>query len=249
MAYKDVILNKLNPYVDNMDKHIEHDKGLLLLLVAFLDSTEKVITKLNITDNSMLLLKSKLSKFVPIFLEHIEKLLEDWLIGIRKQFIQDHDKIVSVRESNLGMNRISDVNNLYTAMPNDIFTFIQKQFDLISERLSGSHLFEVLKSTISRFNWIMNNLSEKAEKNITEIIQRGPIDNSIGFESILIYFNDFSEIINMYEDYFQDYVLQKVIATEEDEESKTPVKERANTILYSTYREILQSRQEMVRRL
>lgn len=163
-AYKEVILSKLNPYADNMDKHIEHDKGLLLLLVAFVNSTELVIEKLKIQDESMFELKAKLSKFVPLFLEHIEKLLEDWLIGIRKQFYKQANKILSVRESNIGVNRVSDVSNLWTKMPNDIFKFIQKQFDLIAERLSGSNLFEVLKSTISRFTWIMNNLSEKAEK-------------------------------------------------------------------------------------
>lgn len=61
--------------------------------------------------------------------------------------------------------------------------------------------------------------------------------------------NDFSEIINIYQESFQDYVIEKVVSNEKEEEKKNMVKERATTILYSTYREILQSRQDMVRRL
>jgi hypothetical protein len=163
-AYKSIILEKVQPYVANMDKIIENDKGILLLLVAFVDSSEEVLEKQKIDDDSLFALKAQLSRFIPVFLEHIEHLLEDWLIGIRKQFYKEYDKLVSFRESNVGLERISEVSRLWTNMPDDIYTFMQKQFDLVSERLSGNHLFEVLKSSISRFTWLMDNLLEKAEK-------------------------------------------------------------------------------------
>jgi hypothetical protein len=163
-AYKDVILMKINPYVENMDRLIENgDKGLLLLLVAFVDSSEEILIHLNIEDDALYAIKAQLSRFVPVFLEHIEALLEDLLIGIRKQFYQQYDKIISMRESNIGLERQSEIEKLWTTMPDDIFVFIQKQFDLVSDRLSGSHLFEVLKSSVSRITWLMNNLLEKAE--------------------------------------------------------------------------------------
>jgi hypothetical protein len=163
-AYKDVILQKINPYVNNMDKLIEDDKGLLLLLVAFVDSSEEILVKFEIQDDTLFNLKAQLSKFVPVFLEHIEHLLEDWLIGIRKQFYKQYDKLLSLRESKIGLERASEIGRLWTTMPDDIFTFIQKQFDLVADRLSGNHLFEVLKSSISRFTWLLENLLEKAEK-------------------------------------------------------------------------------------
>ena len=159
----------VSPYVDNMDKLIENDKGLLLLLVAFSDSSGDVLEKLKIQDDSLFNLKVNLSRFVPTFLEHIEHLLEDWLIGARKQFYKQYDRILSVRESNIGLERMSEVGNLWTSMPNDIFTFIQRQFDLVAAKLSGNHLFEVLKISISKFTWLMSNLSEKSEKVMTSI--------------------------------------------------------------------------------
>ena len=163
-AYKEIILKKISPYVDNMDKLIENDKGLLLLLVAFSDSSGEMLEKLKIQDDSLFNLKVSLSRFVPIFLEHIEHLLEDWLINARKQFYKQYDRILSVRESNIGLERMSEVGNLWTSMPNDIFTFIQRQFDLVAAKLSGNHLFEVLKISISKFTWLMSNMSEKSEK-------------------------------------------------------------------------------------
>lgn len=164
-AYKDVILKKINPYVENMDRLIENgDKGLLLLLVAFVDSSEEILVELDIQDDALYAIKAQLSRFIPVFLEHIEALLEDLLMGIRKQFYQQYEKTISMRESNVGLERQSDIEKLWTTMPDDIFVFIQKQFDLVADRLSGNHLFEVLKSSVSRITWLMNNLLEKAEK-------------------------------------------------------------------------------------
>ena len=148
-----------------MDKLIENgDKSLLLLLVAFVDSSEETLVRLDIKDEALYNIKAQLSRFIPTFLDHIEHLLEDLLLGIRKQFYHQYEKLLSIRESNLGVERNSEVDRLWTSMPDDIFSFIQKQFDIVAERLSGSHLFEVLKSSLSRITWLMNNLLEKAEK-------------------------------------------------------------------------------------
>lgn len=65
----------------------------------------------------------------------------------------------------------------------------------------------------------------------------------------MIYINDINEIISIYEDFFQEYVITKVSESEKDEEKSGMAKERANIIFYTTYREILQSRHEMVRKL
>lgn len=163
-AYKGVVLQKVNPYVQNMDKLIENDKGLLLLLVAFVTSSEEVLLDLQIPDPSMHSLKSKLSKFIPVFLEHIEHLLENCLLEIRRQFYKRYEKLLAKKESNIGKDRESEMERLWTNLPDDIFTFIQKQLDLVAERLSGNNLFEVLKSILSRLTWITGNLCEKAEK-------------------------------------------------------------------------------------
>lgn len=164
-AYKEIILDKINPYVENMEKLIENgDKSLLLLLVAFVDSNEEILIKLDIKDEALYNIKAQLSRFIPTFLEHIEHLLEDLMMGIRKQFYQEYEKLLSIRESNIGMERMSEMEKLWTNMPDDIFTFIQKQFDIIAERLSGSHLLEVLKTSLSKIIWLMNNILEKAEK-------------------------------------------------------------------------------------
>jgi hypothetical protein len=65
----------------------------------------------------------------------------------------------------------------------------------------------------------------------------------------MIYLNDFNEIINIYEDYYQSYVITKICESEKDEEKRAMAKERANTILTSTYRDILSIRQNRVKRM
>lgn len=65
----------------------------------------------------------------------------------------------------------------------------------------------------------------------------------------MIYINDFNEIINMYEDFFQDYVIQKISESEKDDEKRSVAKERANNILTSTYRDILKARTAMAGKL
>jgi len=163
-GYKDVILQKVTPYVENMEKLIENDKGILLLLVAFVDSSEQILIDLKIEDESLFTLKVQLSRFVPEFLDYIEKMFEDCLINIRTQFFAQFQKMVSFRESNIGLERISEVSKLWTHMPGDIYNFMQDEFNVVAERLSGNNLFEVLKSSVDRFTWLMDNLSEKSEK-------------------------------------------------------------------------------------
>ncbi|CAI2384831.1 unnamed protein product [Moneuplotes crassus] len=249
-AYKEVILEKINPYISNMEKIIENgDKSLLLLLVAFVDTSEQILTKLDIKDEALISIKAQLSRFIPTFLDHIEHLLEDLLLGIRKQFYSEYDKLISVRESNIGMARRSEIDRLWTNMPDDIFTFIQKQFDIVAERLSGSHLFEVLKSSLSRVGWLMNNLSEKAEKIIFDVAMNGPSKESKGFEGFMIYINDFNEIINIFEDFFQEYVIAKISESEKEEEKRAIAKERVQNILTTTYRDILKARNDMTAKL
>ena len=65
----------------------------------------------------------------------------------------------------------------------------------------------------------------------------------------MIYINDFNEIVNIYEDFYQDHALKKIVEVEKNAEKQQMAKERATTILNSTYRELLKNRQEMVRKL
>jgi len=134
------------------------------LLVAFVDSSEQILIDLKIEDESLFTLKVQLSRFVPEFLDYIEKMFEDCLINIRTQFFAQFQKMVSFRESNIGLERISEVSKLWTHMPGDIYNFMQDEFNVVAERLSGNNLFEVLKSSVDRFTWLMDNLSEKSEK-------------------------------------------------------------------------------------
>jgi hypothetical protein len=81
------------------------------------------------------------------------------------------------------------------------------------------------------------------------VTEKGISKSDVGFEGLMIYLNDFNEIINIYEDFFQGYVITKVSESEKDEEKRTMAKERCNTILYSTYKEILAWRQSMINKL
>lgn len=65
----------------------------------------------------------------------------------------------------------------------------------------------------------------------------------------MIYINDFNEIVNIYEDFYQDHALKKIVEVEKNAQKQQMAKERATTILNSTYRELLKNRQEMVRKL
>jgi hypothetical protein len=65
----------------------------------------------------------------------------------------------------------------------------------------------------------------------------------------MIYINDFNEIINIFEDFFQEYVIAKISESEKDDEKRTMAKERTNTILSSTYKDILAARVEMIKKL
>ena len=50
------------------------------------------------------------------------------------------------------------------------------------------------------------------------MISYGPSKESRGFEGYLIYINDFNEIINIFEDFFHEYIITKISESEKEEE-------------------------------
>ena len=60
-------MSKIQTYVQNMDKHIDNNHGLFLLMLIFAQTTKKVLSDLNMLDESdpMVAIGYQIQVYVP----------------------------------------------------------------------------------------------------------------------------------------------------------------------------------------
>lgn len=83
---------------------------------------------------------------MPFFMEHIESLMKEWIA-----------KIFRLDRENQTLPKLSELEasgaDIESNFPEDLFTFLNKQLDLIGGKMKGEAFLEVLKVRLPSDYW------------------------------------------------------------------------------------------------
>lgn len=161
--YKECIEEKLLPLLSEEEK-MKENPGNVIILMSWLDEYEALLNDFgaSVGDYSVLKAvkrsfpfvftktvvrsKQKIKSFMPFFMEHIESLMKEWIA-----------KIFRLDRENQTLPKLSELEasgaDIESNFPEDLFTFLNKQLDLIGGKMKGEAFLEVLKVRLPSDYW------------------------------------------------------------------------------------------------
>lgn len=83
-----------------------------------------------------------------MFLSHVEGVIDRWCAEAWKQEAQSEEAVISAARE----------KGLVSEFPNDIFTFLNQQIDILSEKLKGENMIEVIRLTFYKLGDVFDTL-------------------------------------------------------------------------------------------
>lgn len=139
-CYKTQIKSKILPFIENLD-FLRENPGTLVYLINWLDSYEKLLSKVGFSMGDFEILREEVKNLMPIFFKHISNLLTDFLARI------DHNDDIIFQPD-------ADLKLAETETPEDIATFLNQQVDFLASHLQGemfNQLFEVWSQQLNKY--------------------------------------------------------------------------------------------------
>ncbi len=130
-CYKTEIKKNILPFVKDLS-FLKENPGTLVYLINWLNSYEKLLTKVGFNMNDYQDLREKIKENMPIFFEHISKLFKNFI-----------DKISN--NDNFLFKPDFEYDIVETETPEDVATFLNQQIDFLGTHLQGEMLLKLFK--------------------------------------------------------------------------------------------------------
>lgn len=143
-VYKDQIQVKVLPFISDFN-YLKENPGTLVYLINWLNTYEKLLTKVGFTTVSFGSLRDKIKESSPIFMKHIEKMFNDFLENISK-----NDAFI-FREN------FNPENVFETSTPEDILHFVNEQIDFLGKYLDESMMTDLLQVWFNQIEVYIHN--------------------------------------------------------------------------------------------
>ena len=83
-----------------------------------------------------------------MFLSHVEGVIDRWCTEAWKQEVQGEEAVISAARE----------KGLVSEFPNDVFTFLNQQIDILREKLKGENMVEVIRLTFYKIGNVFDSL-------------------------------------------------------------------------------------------
>ncbi|KAM3146904.1 hypothetical protein pb186bvf_001058 [Paramecium bursaria] len=165
-SYRENIEKRILPFLEDEDQ-VTKSFGTLINLLSWLDSYNDLLSRVGQKAFSFIELIAKVKQYMPKFLEHVSSLIEDYSgKAISK------DRLEQQTQNNIE-KLIKNKQDLVTYFPEDIFHFVNQQFDILGKKLKGEIMIEFIREVCSTLSQIMKDEQKTFENDVPTVEEQG----------------------------------------------------------------------------
>ena len=153
-CYKEHIQKNILPYIKDLG-FLKENPGTLIYLINWLNSYEKLLTKVGFKLLDYQELRKKIKKNMPIFFDHISKTFKKFL-----------DKIATNDDFLFKEDFQQDIDE--TETPEDVATFLNQQIVFLGSHLNGELFISLFEVWLEQLKNYINNYTEKFIREIDD---------------------------------------------------------------------------------